>query len=724
MRIAAPSSAARAGLSLCLSLLALLGCEGPGPVITLGPRPPRPVHVAPDDDAGAPLPEGAVACSSDADCADSIECTVDECLPAGYCSNRLDNALCSDGSVCNGVESCDPLQGCITAPAPTCDDQDPCTIDRCDEAAKDCVHDIRDFDGDGEADFHCGGGTDCDDFDPLRGTEAREVCNDGVDNDCDDRLDEADCGALPYDTCADPLDVSAGGVFEVPSVGALRDYALSCQDEITSRDLVFRFTLDEPRDARFVALGLRADGGQDIATLALQSTCGASDGELQCEHGFPDLRVRALPAGEYFLVAATSVAARSLLLQIELEPATPTPTNLACESAQDISAGGHVTADFVDIPDNVTSSCAISGQPELYYRVVLQQPQDLEVSVIGDEDGTMAVALRSGGCGPQSREERCEIGPRVLSYFHQLAPGEYTLIVEGPSSPEIGFGLDIAVLPPTPPPSGDSCEPAQPLVFGEPQTISLVGLQDDIETLCESTGPDAVLSFTLDARQDLDIRVEAKDYPALMALQTTCSDPLSERVCREGQPLSTRLHDVAPGAYFMVIDSPMGTDVTVRVDLLPPTPTTPVSANDTCFDATLIPPEGGIFSGDTSTLNNDYDLNYIEPSLRCGNGAAARDAAFRLELTAKKRVIARVDSSVFDSVLLRYDAPQPGQPLCASLNPVCDDDSGGTSDSAQLDEELPAGIYYYIVDGYAANVDDPKSSGVYLFDVTVTEPRM
>ncbi|HTU60401.1 MAG TPA: hypothetical protein VMF89_18245, partial [Polyangiales bacterium] len=112
----------------------------------MGPLPKRPVHVGVDDDAGFALPEGARPCKTDSECDDGIDCSVDQCIEATYCSNRLDSTMCGDGLLCNGVETCHPTQGCIEAPPPTCDDKDPCTIDRCDEDVKACVHDIRDFD--------------------------------------------------------------------------------------------------------------------------------------------------------------------------------------------------------------------------------------------------------------------------------------------------------------------------------------------------------------------------------------------------------------------------------------------------------------------------------------------------------------------------------------------------------------------------------------------------
>lgn len=703
-----------AGLLWCFCLL---GCDGPSARIALGPLPPRPVFNHPDEDGGIEAPEGSKPCKSDADCDDGVDCTTDACLPGGYCESRTDPSRCSDGLVCNGVETCDPKLGCISAPPPSCDDQDPCTIDHCDEDAKSCVHDSRDFDHDGEADDHCPGGTDCDDFDPTRGMNAREICGDGVDNDCDGAIDEADCGAVLHDTCVDPLDISAGGVFEVGVVGAVSDYPVSCADGSAAgdrgaardRDVVFTFQLDEPRDVKLVAQGVLGGGGQDNANINLLSSCG-SGVELQCAHGFPgDLRVRALPAGRYYVTASVGVSARSVIVTASFSAATKAPTNQSCESALDVGKGGHFTSDFVGVSDTTLASCAIKGQPDLYYKITLAEQKDVVISAIGNESKLLVMSLRKG-CAEEQEIGACEMGARMTERFHQLDPGDYTLVLQGPSTSAIGFALDVNVTDPTPPPVGDSCNEPIALTLGMSQRVSLVGLLDDVASSCQKHGPDAVLTLAVEDTQDLDFKIDGSDSaPVTMALQTECGELLSERTCRIGGPLTTRLHDVPAGHYFMVVDSPTADELMVQVDALPPTPPTSVMGNDTCETAFEIPITGGLFKGDTRQLSQDYTSNSS-----CGNGALSRDAAYKLTLPSRKHVVVSVDAS-FDSVLLRYDSPGPGEALCSEAMPACNDDGNGMN--AQFDEPLDAGTYYYIVDGYSST-----NAGEYVLDVSISDP--
>ena len=697
-------------LGLCYTAAVAVGCElGPKDAITLGPLPKRPVHVGVDDDAGFPLPEGARPCKTDSDCDDGIECSVDECLEAAYCSNRLDSTMCSDGLLCNGVETCHPTQGCIEAPPPTCDDKDPCTIDRCDEEAKACIHDMRDFDRDGEADYHCPGGTDCDDFDPMRGSLARELCMDMIDNDCDDATDEADCGAVPHDKCDDALDISAGGVFNVPTLGATGEYPLSCSESMGMRDVVFKLTLDRPRNVKLVASGLQPDGTEELAVVAVQTACGDQASELQCAQSYPsDLRVRSLPAGEYYVVVASAVGAGSVLLKVTFSDATDAPTNTTCAAAINVSGGGHFDGDFIDVGDSTDTSCESAKLPDLYYKLTLTEESDLEVSAIGTENEAVTLALRRG-CSADSEELRCQSDQRIVAYYHQLPPGDYVLIVEGPSSREISFGLDVAILPPTPPPVGDSCVAPEALKFGEMQTLSIVGMQDDTQSRCQGRGAsDVVLSFTLDEPQDLIVNVRGDDdMQVTMAIQTECGNELSERVCRDGTPVQSLVHALPAGQYFLVIDSYSATEVELMVEKRPPTPVTAVTLNDTCYNAVPIPETGGLFSGDTRGMQPDYVNCAASPIL-------VSDVAFSLMLTSGKRVVARVETDTFDAMLMRFKAPESGEMLCAGDAISCNDDSD--DHVPLLDELLPPGIYYYVITGYAA--DD---AGEYTLDVSVSD---
>jgi hypothetical protein len=111
-------------------------------------------------------------------CDDGLACTVDVCSPASdSCVSTPDHGACSDGLYCNGEEVCNPVTGCGPGVAPGCDDGIACTIDGCDEATDSCLHAPNDaVCSDGQ---YCNGVEVCD---PINGCQSGPpvLCDDAV----------------------------------------------------------------------------------------------------------------------------------------------------------------------------------------------------------------------------------------------------------------------------------------------------------------------------------------------------------------------------------------------------------------------------------------------------------------------------------------------------------------------------------------------------------------
>ena len=110
------------------------------------------------------------------DCDDGIDCTDGFC-DEDYqeCIQLPDKAFCDDDLFCNGIELCDIADGCISPAPPSCDDGISCTEDSCDEAGDTCA--FVPIDADCDDDNFCNGAETCD---PLGG------CQPGVEPDCSD----------------------------------------------------------------------------------------------------------------------------------------------------------------------------------------------------------------------------------------------------------------------------------------------------------------------------------------------------------------------------------------------------------------------------------------------------------------------------------------------------------------------------------------------------------
>jgi MYXO-CTERM domain-containing protein len=79
---------------------------------------------------------GACVAGTAPTCNDGNPCTTDSCSPTMGCvtTNVSAGTSCSDSNRCNGLETCNSTGMCVGGMALTCDDGNPCTVDRCDSA--------------------------------------------------------------------------------------------------------------------------------------------------------------------------------------------------------------------------------------------------------------------------------------------------------------------------------------------------------------------------------------------------------------------------------------------------------------------------------------------------------------------------------------------------------------------------------------------------------------
>lgn len=161
---------------------------------------------------------GPPGCASDTECDDGIDCTSDTCTTStSVCRHQVVPALCPAGSSCHPTRGCEMGRACGTDT--DCEDDDACTVnERCDPAARTCVVDPLDGDGDGDLPRVCGGG-DCDDSRGTVHSGATETCND-VDDDCDGAVDET------FDFATDPE--HCGSCEHGCGLGACVDGACAC----------------------------------------------------------------------------------------------------------------------------------------------------------------------------------------------------------------------------------------------------------------------------------------------------------------------------------------------------------------------------------------------------------------------------------------------------------------------------------------------------------------
>jgi hypothetical protein len=566
-----------------------------------------------------------------APCDDGVDCTTDVCDEAGdECTAEPDDTVCQNATACDGIELCLPATGCSAGTPLDCDDANPCTVDRCEEAEDGCVYEPRDLDGDtyATADFGCdaSGGTDCDDGDATISPGAAEICDDGRDNNCDGHSDWYDAACRPgNDTCADAIALTEGTRVSGSLLGMTDDYGSSCGPGLA--DAVYSITLAESRN---VVVALGAFGA--VLAADLETTCGDPAASLHCANYATPMALRfySLAAGTYYLVVG-GTAGEFFVEYSTFDPTTP-PANDTCTGAVDVDpAAGPVAGDLLGMNDDYAPTCSSSaGAPEVFYRLVLTEPHSVTIAAESTPaDYGLGVALMTT-CGSSASQLECATGSPATITRAYLPAGTYFIAVDGQ---ERRFSLNVTLGTPVAPPAHDTCSGAIDVSAGGYFVGDLAGCYRDYRPSCSSDeyslNADVVYTFTTTAPHDVrvDLRPVASTGLHAVALRRACADPATELRCRATSPsVAFTQHTLPAGTYFLVVSGssrPGESRFLLELTFGPPTP---VPAGDTCATAADIS-AGGSFAVAMPEFEDDYDLS-------CAWATDQPDAVFHLDLTA------------------------------------------------------------------------------------------
>ena len=675
-----------------------------------GARAPRP-RGAPRGGAGRPPPPGAPM----------LACTLDHCdLEIERCRFSPDDAACQNELYCDGVEVCDNKLGCRAGEPVSCSDTSVCTIDACDEATDACSHAPRDADLDGDPDVHCPGGGDCDDADPTIASTHAEVCANLKDDDCDGVVDEADCSAPQHDTCLDALLISASGSYAMDTTAAAFDYATSCglPNQAALRDVVAAVMLPAgpPVDVEVTA---RSPFPDVAVTLAGQ--CGDAATEIACGLPFPStqggklakLRGRALgsPSQETALpLYVTTDQGTPLVVDVQILPPEPAPTNETCGTAAPIAPAVPVVAPLVGTVVDLASACP-SATGDLVYELTLGATQNVDVYATSvDGDGVPSISLRGAGCALPEDELTCQTSASAHVFRQSLPPGTYWVRAAATAPTDALVTVELSA--PTPAPPDDDCTGVVALPPNETIDVALAGHQDDINLGCFPGAADAAMVLDVPVASDVLLveRIAAGDAGAIELSQPACAGPQDLVTCGTGvqSPVRAAKHNVPAGQYRVVAESTQAQAVKVTAFVRPAVAPVLVPFADGCADVFTIPPTGGLFQGSTANASANYNAGCDLGGVPQGG---AKEQLLKLDLVVPKRVVLDMAGSGYTTLLDVREGPAcPGQEVpsgCAV---------GYAPYRSYLDLLLGAGTYYLQIDGFN------QESGPWFLDVRVVDP--
>lgn len=709
-----------AAVALAIAGLATLGPGGCGSSDEADPF--RAVYDAGQDaepdgaDAGDVDPTLGGPCTEDRQCDDGVACTFDRCdLTLSRCRNTPDDTQCADPSYCNGKEVCVLRRGCAAGPVVTCQDDDPCTIDRCVEKDRSCTHGQRDVDGDGDPDGHCVANKDCDDADPTVASTHSEICGNGKDDDCDGSVDEQPCTTPANDTCLSALPVSAPGTYLLSTVAASKDYAASCSvaAPAAAHDVVLAIRApgnpgDPPKD---VEVWATSEATGDEVAVALESACGTAASEIECGHvdAAPSARAiaRSVPAGSEVYAIVTTQKEATVDVKVDLRAGTTRPSNESCAAPQAVPLDTPFTVSIIDPAKDLASGCAKAKTGELTYAFTLTEPHDVRIfasTLAGD--GDPVVSIRDASC---TGELRCRVGDVPAVFARTLGAGTHVFSVAGTT--QLDASVLVKTYAPTTPPPNQSCATAPAIAPDATLTVDLSAQEDAIKNGCLPGGPAA--AYALDLAQPSDVLVVGR-FPqtelgavSINAPGCTTSDLLA---CSTGTtPVRVSKRNLPAGSYRIVVADEQGsTGAQLVAFVRPAVAPTAVTGSDACATAMPVPAAGGFFTGDTTNMKADFDAGCDAAGEPFGG---ANDQILRLDLAQPRRVVLDMSGSFFTTLLdVRKGTACPG----AEVANACYVGFGASK--SFLDLSLAAGTYWLQVDGYSGD------RGAWNLDVRVLAP--
>lgn len=376
----------------------------------------------------------------------------------------------------------------------------------------------------------------------------------------------------PQAVCNDATDLPIGQPVAGDTSGAQDTFQATCAGGARGPDRVYR--LNVPQRSR---LRLRQQSNHDGA-LYVRRTCADPNSELTCndDHGDTShsMARAVLDPGSYFVFSdgysgggpGGSAPQGPYTLTAELAPAAGGgATGDSCQNPPTMTPGQSVTADTFQAADDYAGTCGGQGSADVVYSLDVTTRSRLVVTPTNPEfEGALYVQRT---CGDQSSEVACRVinpraaptpnAPATGALDATLAPGQYSVIVDGSSAAEFG-SVDLAVALTDLAALDRMCRRAPLLRPGRTVNATTAGGSDDFQATCAAgaRSNDKVYRIRLTRRSQVRVTMSS-DYDGALHLRRDCADPSTELACNDDHNDNRHSQIEATldrGTYYLVVD--------------------------------------------------------------------------------------------------------------------------------------------------------------------------
>lgn len=367
------------------------------------------------------------------------------------------------------------------------------------------------------------------------------------------------------ETCGTAVPLEFGTPQLVSLVGARSDLVSECSTG--QGDLLYRVTLDEPRDLKVQANS--EDGRAQPVLSLIHDPCASTTDELTCREGEPSLLfARALPVGTYYLgISATGPSDVTVLA--ELAPPSAQPPDETCDGSPFFPINRKQSVSLAEHTDELHLGC-FDGSPDAFYSLELAEPSDVAWVASFASGDQARVALVKPPCGTAKDILECRSFNRspARAAKRGLAAGSYRVAVETSQGGPVGV---TALVRPAAPailvPFADTCSDAVTIpAQGGRFEGNTANAQGDYSAGCDgasgSGAPDQMLRLELSRRQRVILDTSESDYTTLLDVRRgpDCPGKELEGGCAAGyvEGKSYLDLDLEAGTYFVQIDGYSG----------------------------------------------------------------------------------------------------------------------------------------------------------------------